>query len=187
MALLTLDEAKAQVDIATSTHDAELQAYVDGVTAAIEAHVGPVENRPVAEVHDVPACGAGVLVLRQTPAVSLASAAAVLTGHAGYDVAGLDLDGATGTVRRLDGGRLYGPLRITYTAGRGTVPATINLAARIMVQHLWRTQYGASRGLAGIGGGEDFSVNEPTAGWGYAIPNRVLQLLEPYKLAPAVL
>lgn len=187
MALLTLDEAKDQLDITTSSHDTELQAYVEGVTAAIEAHVGPVENRSVTETHDVPACGARVLVLRQTPAVSLASAVPVLTGGIAYDVAGLDLDGPTGTVRRLDGGRLYGPLRITYTAGRGVVPATITLAARIMVQHLWRTQYGASRGLSSIGGADDFSVNEPVAGWGYAIPNRVLQLLEPYKLPPAVL
>ncbi|MFE1926531.1 head-tail connector protein [Streptomyces asoensis] len=187
MALLTLEEAKAQLDIDTSSHDTELQVYVDGVTAAIEAHVGPVENRAVTETHDLPPGGTRILVLRQTPAVSLSSVTAVLAGGIGYDASGLDLDGDTGAVRRLDGGRLYGPLRITYTAGRGTVPATINLAARIMVQHMWRTQYGASRGMASIGGGEDYSVNEPVAGWGYAIPNRVLQLLEPYKMAPAVL
>lgn len=187
MALLTLAEAKAQLDIETSTSDTELQAYVDGVTMAIEAHVGPVENRSVTETHDIPACGAGVLVLRQTPAVSLTSVLPVLGNGAVYDVAGLDLDGPTGMVRRTDGGRLCGPLRITYTAGRGTVPATINLAARIMIQHLWRTQFGASRAGASIGGGDDFSVNEPVAGWGYAIPNRVLQLLEPYRRAPAVL
>ncbi|MEH0423123.1 head-tail connector protein [Streptomyces sp. B21-083] len=187
MALLTLAEAKAQLDITTTTDDVELQVYVDGVTAAIEAHVGPVENRAVTETHDIPACGARVLVLRETPAVSLTSVVAVLANGAGYNVADLDLDGPTGIVRRLDGGRLYGPLRFVYQAGRGTVPATLNLAGRIMVQHLWRTQYGASRAGAGIGGGDDFSVSEPVAGWGYAIPNRVLQLLEPYKRAPAVL
>ncbi|MFE7444557.1 head-tail connector protein [Streptomyces chartreusis] len=187
MALLTLAEAKAQLDIESTSYDAELQAYVDGVTAAIEAHVGPVENRTVTETHDTPSSGARMLVLRETPAVSLTSVAAVLTNGTGYDVSSLDLDGATGTVRRLDGGRLFGPLRFVFTAGRGTVPPTINLAARIMVQHLWRTQYGAGRGLSGIGGGDDVSVNEPIAGWGYAIPFRVLQLLEPYKRAPAVL
>ncbi|MGW1609413.1 head-tail connector protein [Streptomyces sp. NPDC002285] len=185
MALLTLAEAKAQLDIETSTSDTELQAYVDGVTAAIEAHVGPVENRSVTESHQSP--GVRQLVLLQTPAVSLTSVVPVLTNGTAYSVASLDLDPATGVVCRLDGGRLYGPLRITYTAGRGSVPPTINLAARIMVQHLWRTQYGSSRAGSGIGGGDDFSVNEPIAGWGYAIPNRVLQLLEPYKLPPAVL
>ena len=94
----------------------------------------------------------------------------------------------TAGVWRKDGGNFCGgPWTVEYVAGRGTVPATINLAARIMVQHLWRTQYGASRGLSSIGGGDDFSVNEPVAGWGYAIPNRVLQLLEPYKLGPGML
>jgi hypothetical protein len=187
MALLTLEDAKAQLDLDSDSYDTELQAYVDGVTDAIEAHVGPVENRSVTETHDVPSSGVRMLVLRETPAVSLTSVTAVLANGSGYDVAALDLDGATGTVRRLDGGRLFGPLRITFIAGRGDVPATINLAARIMVQHLWRTQYGSSRGLSGIGGGDDASVNEPIAGWGYAIPFRVLQLLEPYKRAPAVL
>lgn len=187
VALLTLAEAKAQLDIQTTTDDTELQAYVDGVTAAIEAHVGPVENRSVTETHDIPRCGARMLVLRQTPAVSLTSVTPVLTNGTTYTVPSLDLDSDTGIVRRLDGGRLYGPLRFVYVAGRGTVPPTLNLAARIMVQHLWRTQYGASRAGAGVGGGDDYSVNEPVPGWGYAIPNRVLQLLEPYKLPPAVL
>lgn len=187
MALLSLDDAKQQLNIDTNTQDSELQAYIEGITAAIEAHVGPVENRSVTETHDVPTSGARVLVLRQTPAVSLTSVTPVLTNGTQYDVASLDLDGATGTVRRLDGGRLYGPLRFIYVAGRGVVPPTINLAARIMLQHLYRTQYGASRGMSTIGGGDDFSVNEPVPGWGYAIPNRVLQLLERYKLGPAVL
>ncbi|MBE4790915.1 head-tail connector protein [Streptomyces caniscabiei] len=185
MALLTLAEAKTQLDIDGSSHDTELQVYVDGVTAAIEAHVGPVENRSVTETHT--ARGVRQVVLLQTPAVSLTSVVPVLTNGTTYQVAALDLDGATGVVQRLDGGRMYGPLRFTYVAGRTSVPATINLAARIMVQHLWRTQYGASRAGASIGGGDDFSVTEPVAGWGYAIPNRVLQLLEPYKLPPAVL
>ncbi|QXE36975.1 phage gp6-like head-tail connector protein [Streptomyces sp. GMY02] len=183
MALLTLADAKAQLDIVTDGHDTELAAYVDGVTSAIEAHVGPVENRSVTETHDLPASGARVLVLRQTPAVSLTSVVPVLTGGVVYDVAGLDLDPSTGEVRLLNGRRLYGPLRFVYTAGRGTVPATINLAARIMLQHLWQTQYGAARGA---GRADDFDATQPIPGWGYAIPARVLELLEPFKLPPAV-
>ncbi|MGW6743784.1 head-tail connector protein [Streptomyces sp. NPDC055025] len=183
MALLTLADAKAQLDIVTDAHDIELAAYVEGVTSAIEAHIGPVENRSVTETYTIPAAGAWVLVLRQTPSVSLTSVVPVLTRGTGYDTDGLDLDPATGAVRRLNGGRLYGPLRITYTAGRGEVPATINLAARIMLQHLWRTQYGAAQGA---GRDDGFDVNQPTPGWGYAIPARVLELLEPFKLPPAV-
>ena len=184
MALLTLAEAKAQLDIETATHDTELQVYIDGLTTAIEAHVGPVENRSVTETVD---SRGPRMALMQVPVVSLTSLTPVLNGGAAVAVADLHLDGPTGIIRRLDGAYFCGgPWTAVYTAGRGSVPATIKLAALILLQHLWRTQYGASRGLSGIGGGDDFSVTEPVPGWGYAVPNRVLQLLEPYKVPPGV-
>jgi hypothetical protein len=184
VALLSLEDAKAQLDITTTTHDVELRAYIEGLTTAIEAHVGPVENRTVTEV--VNAQGP-ILLLQQTPAVSLTSFTPVLDAGTALSVGDLHLDGPKGIVRRKDGGSFYGgPWSALYIAGRGEVPPTLNLAARILLQHLWRTQYGASRAGAGIGGGDDFSVTEPVVGWGYAIPNRVLQLLEPYKIGPGV-
>jgi hypothetical protein len=184
MALLTLDEAKQQLDIETSTHDTELQAYVNALTAVIERHVGPVENRAVTETVD----GRGAaLCLLQVPVVSLTSLTPILTGGPALATGDVAVDNELGVVRRLDGGNFYGgPWTAVYTAGRGSVPATIKLAALILLQHLWRTQYGASRGLSGVGGGEDFSVTEPAPGWGYAIPNRVLQLLEAYKTGPGI-
>lgn len=183
MALLTLAEAKAQLDITTSTDDVELQAYVDSLTAVIERYVGPVENRTVTEVVH----GRTAIALTQVPVVSLTSLTPLMTGGVAVGTDEVFLDPDTGLVSRLDGGAFVGgPWRAVYEAGRGEVPATINLAARILLQHLWRTQYGASRGLAGIGGGEDYLVTEPVSGWGYAIPNRVLQLLEPYKVPPGV-
>ncbi|MFJ8791400.1 hypothetical protein [Streptomyces sp. NPDC102462] len=185
MSLISLEEAKQQLDIESDASDAELRVYVDALDAVIEGIVGPVANRTVTEVVD----GSGpVLCLRQVPAVSLTSATPVLTNGTALDVSGLHLDGATGIVRRLDGGCFRGgPWTFAYVAGRGDAAlATINLAARILLQHLWRTQYGASRGLAGVGGADDFNVTEPVPGYGYAIPNRVLQLLEPYKAPPGV-
>lgn len=184
MALVTLAEAKAQLDIDSGTSDIELQVYIDALTAAIERHVGPVENRAVTETI---AKGGAALCLSQLPVVSLTSLAPILTAGTAVQVSDVAVDAATGIVRRKDGGRFCGgPWTATYTAGRGTVPPTIKLAALILLQHLWRTQYGASRGVGSVGGGDDISVNEPIAGWGYAIPNRVLQLLEPYKVPPGV-
>jgi hypothetical protein len=119
--------------------------------------------------------------------VALTSLVPILTNGTAVQVSDVAVDGATGILRRKDGTWFYGgPWTATYTAGRGAVPPTIKLAALILLQHLWRTQYGASRGLSGIGGGDDFSVTEAVPGWGYAIPNRVLQLLEPYKVPPGV-
>ncbi|WP_159066326.1 head-tail connector protein [Streptomyces hygroscopicus] len=183
MALLSLDEAKAQLDIDSGRYDVELQAYIDSLTAVIERYVGPVENREVTETVN----GRATLCLTQVPVVSLASLTPVLSGGRAIAVSDVAVDAPTGVVRRLDGGAFSGgPWTAVYTAGRGTVLPTINLAARMLLQHLWRTQYGASRGLGSIGGSDDFAVTEPIPGFGYAVPNRVLQLLEPYRLPPGV-
>ncbi|MFS8200479.1 head-tail connector protein (plasmid) [Streptomyces sp. CWNU-52B] len=183
MALLTLEEAKAQLDIDGTGDDTELAVYVEALTAAIERHVGPVETREFTETIE----GRGAsLCLSHVPAVALVSVTPAVEVGDALDLAALVLDGGPGIVR-YRGGSFAGTLwRVVYTAGRGSVPPTINLAARILLQHLWRTQYGASRGLSSVGGGDDFSVTEAVPGWGYAIPNRVLQLLEPYKVPPGV-
>ncbi|MBD0707391.1 MULTISPECIES: head-tail connector protein [unclassified Streptomyces] len=181
MPLVTLAEAKAQLDIDSSADDAELQRYIDALTAPIERYVGPVENRDVAEVAEGRST---TLCLSHVPAVSLTSILPVLTGGQAIDPDSVHLDGATGIVRRRDGGLLRGLWTVTYTAGRGQVPDTIKLAALMLLQHLWRTQYGAARGT--VGGGDDYDVHEPIPGFGYAIPNRVLELLQPYRVPPAV-
>lgn len=184
MPLLTLAEAKAQLDIETTAHDTELTAYVEALTPVIEAYVGAVETRQVTET----VTGSGrTLCLRTTPVVALTSLTPVLDGRSALDVSRLAVDGPSGVIRHRGGQRFaWGPWTAVYTAGRGTVPPTIGLAARILLQHLWRTQYGASRGLSGIGGGDDYSVSDPAPGWGYAVPNRVLQLLEPFKVGPGI-
>ncbi|MFD3483784.1 head-tail connector protein [Streptomyces sp. NPDC058665] len=182
MGLLTLAEAKAQLNIVTDTNDTEITAYIEAVTEVIEWHVGPVVERIVTEEID----GKGLyLLLLHPPVRSLTSLTPVLGGTA-VDVAGLHVNGVTGVIRRKDGGSFSGgPWTAVYPAGRDAVPPTVNLAGRILLQHLWRTQLGQARGgLAG--GNSDFSVTEPAPGFGYAVPNRVLQLLEPYKQPPGV-
>ncbi len=152
----------------------------------MESLAGVCCRRTITETHDLPAHGVPTVALRRTPVLSLTSLTAVHSGGTSYLPADLDVDGSTGVVRRLDGGRLHGVLRVVYVAGRTVVPANLSSAARIILQHLWRTQYGASRGLSQVGGGDDYLVTEPVPGFGYAIPNRALQLLEPDRLPPGV-
>lgn len=182
MALLTLDEAKAQLNITTTSHDVELQAYIDSVTAMVEWYVGPVEPRTVTETVN----GRGpTLALTQIPVVSLTSLTPLVLGGLALEVAGLVVDTERGIIRREIGDPFYGgPWTATYTAGRGSIPPTLNLAGRMLVQHLWRTQQGPGR--PGLGGNDDYDVNQPVPGFGYAVPNRVLQLLQPYRLPPGV-
>jgi hypothetical protein len=71
---------------------------------------------------------------------------------------------------------LTGRVMVTYVAGLTEVPANYGLASRIIVQHLWQTQRG-SAGSPGVGG-----LETPGAGsysYGYAIPNRAIELLGP--------
>lgn len=183
MALLTLIEAKRQLDIETTAEDLELQVYVDALTDVIERHIGPVVIREVTETVEGRGC---TMCLSSIPATSLVSVTPVGGGSA-LDLNDLDLDPATGVVRHLTGSFSDVRWRVAYSAGRVAaevpVPSTIKLAAAMLLQHLWRTQYGSARGQ---GGSDDFSVSEPIPGFGYAVPNRVLQLLEAYKLPPGV-
>ncbi|MFB7711589.1 hypothetical protein [Streptomyces sp. NPDC056105] len=184
MAMLTLAEAKAQLDIETGTDDVELQAYIDGLGPVIERYVGPVEIRTVTEQVD----GWKLIALTQAPVVSLVSLTPVLDGGLAVSLAEVTVNPDSGVVRRRDGAPFYGgPWTAVYSAGRvaegGDIPPTISLAARILLQHLWRTQYGSARGQ---GSADDFSVTEPIPGFGYAVPNRVLQLLEAYKVTAGI-
>ncbi|HEY9353007.1 MAG TPA: hypothetical protein VIP28_07150 [Nocardioides sp.] len=184
-ALISLADAKGHLNIPISStgDDEELRGWIESTGRVVEYFVGPIARRTVVETHRV-RCTRD-LVLRQTPAIALTSVVPVLTGGTTYAVADLDLDGESGVVVRLDGGRFYGPLRVTYEVGRAVVRANISHAARIILQHLWRTQRGSARGPA-LAGSEDYSVTEPIPGFGYAIPNRALQLLEPDRLPPGV-
>lgn len=185
--IISLADAKAHLNLSSATtHDEELRGWIEAVTHLVEQYTGICPRSTIVEDHDIQPSGVRVLALRRTPVISITSATAVLTGGTSYTAAALAVDSRMGIVRRLDGGRLYGPLRVTYVAGRTVIPANISAAAKIILQHLWRTQYGASRAGTAIGGGDDFLVTEQVPGFGYAVPNRALQLLEPHRLPPGV-
>lgn len=185
--ILSLADGRQHLQIPASdtSADEQMRGWLESVTELVESLCGPVVRRTVVEDHPIQWGGVTELALHRTPVLSVTSAVGVLTGGASYEAADLSVD-SNGILRRLDGGRLTGVLRVTYVVGRTIVPANLSSAARIILQHLWRTQYGASRALSGLGGGEDFAVTEPIAGFGYAIPNRALQLMEPHRLPPGV-
>lgn len=184
MAIVTLAEAKRQLDLTTDAEDVELQVYVDALPEVIEGIVGVVEPR---EVTDTVSGGGPSLLVLHPPLLSVTSLSGPTGASVVYPADTLTVNGPAGVIGRTTGGCFpAGTYTVTYQAGRTSVPPTVKLAALILLQHLWRTQYGASRGLSTVGGADDFNVTEPIPGFGYAIPNRVLQLLEPYKLPPGV-
>ena len=169
MALLTLTEAKEALNITGSVQDNEVAAYLEAAVSMIESRIGPVDPATFTEVARVN--GSGTILLQQYPVISVTSIAGVLNSSIPYLIADMYVDSELGVVQRLDRGAIRSDAyTVTYVAGRTVVPARIKQAARILVQHLWSTQRGS-------GGGAARGSNEPPAGVGYSMPNRVLEML----------
>lgn len=176
MALLSLAEAKAALNITTSTHDAELEDYIDGAIAAVEFICGGVTSVATTEV--VRACGA--IPLGTTPVISLTSVTGDMVGA--RDITELRVNTSSGVVRAKAN---YLPIAedtytVVYASGRASAPAAMKQAAKIILKHQWSTQ----RGPAARRPTSDEGSFVP--GLGYAVPNAALQMLAPYDRGPAV-
>lgn len=181
VAVLPLQDAKDQLNIpqATTTYDTEIQSFVATIQSSLEAMTGgPLVNRQVTERAEAVA-GMTRICLRQRPLVSVVSIAAESSGSA-VSITDVKIDANAGILQRSTGWPFYGPLfmslpwfTVTYVAGWGTsVPAAFNSAARIILDHLWETQRGATtQPLQG-----EPLVAPP--GFGYAIPRQAADLLD---------
>lgn len=178
--MLTLQEAKLQLNIPTAntTHDVELETYVQAAILVAEYHGGLLgELRTIAGERHV-TCHWSQLRLFNKPVQSATSVARV-DGSLTWDVANLDVDIDSGLLRVVSGPLFSGLLSVAYEAGHpaGQVPQRLNLAARIILQHLWQTQRGAMT-QQGVRSVLDETVDNWTSqGRGYAIPNAALELL----------
>lgn len=176
MAILTLGDAKAQLNIQASdtSEDVELQGFVDAATAAVEKQLGQVvDPRTVVDQFDF-AGNVQSFMLRSVPVISLTSLAS-LDGAQTWNVSPsvMRVDGASGLVTVLSGMPVVGSVLVTYQAGEAAVRANVRLAGLIIVQHLWETQ----RGTMGVQLGGDSETY--VVGRGFAIPRRAIELLGP--------
>lgn len=175
MAVVSVSEAKQYLNLTTSDHDSELQLFVDAVTAVIERHIGKVvEQRTFVE--DVVLRGVGSTLLSRGPIVSITSATTT-DGYVTWDPETLVVDTSLGSVSSRS--LFNGTVRFTYVAGMEPVPPHIRLAALIIVGHLWETQRPTVAAAPGIGGFDDGGTSLAPSVYGYAIPNRALELLGP--------
>jgi hypothetical protein len=181
-AVLPLQDAKDMLNIpqTTTTSDAEIQSFISTIESSLRGMTGgPLINRTITERAEMTGYQT-VISVRQRPLVSVTSIASASGGAIDIS-AGLDLDANAGTIRRKLGLPFYGPffqwlpqVNVTYVAGWGTsVPAAFNMAARIILAHLWETQHGppARPSMGGM------DMVQPQ-GFGFAIPNRAAELLE---------
>lgn len=171
---ITLAEVKAHANIPTSdtSHDSELALFQGTAQEHVESLIGPVLHQSMTE--SVKAFN-GTVVLSKAPVVSVESFTS-----SGVAVTDYTLSKGSGL---LTGVTASGDLSVSYTAGRASAPDTVRTATLIIAEHLWKTQLG-NQPTTGVYPAED-ELNV-SAGFGYAIPNRALELLRPYMLAPAV-
>jgi hypothetical protein len=183
VSVLSLQDAKNMIDIpqTTTTFDAQIYQKVATIEANIEKMIGgPIITRTIANERVKVMSGYRSFAVRYRPLVAVTSIVDVASGAA-QPLTDLDVDFVTGVIRRKlqlpfwSRGPYY---LITYTAGLGTaVPPAVAEAASVILQHLWETQRGMSSAPPWAG---EQTVTLP--GWGFAVPNRAVELLSPYAM-----
>lgn len=180
--IVSLTDAKQQLNMKASDDDEELRRIVEAATGVVERHLDmAIVRRTVVEKRSMgnPSVTRepGVLqrfTLTKKPVLSLTSVVAADAGST-WNVANMRVTDA-GVVEVLAGSIVWGPVNFTYVAGMLEIPAHYAEATEIIIQHLWDTQRG-SKGATHAGG-----LDTPGAGFtsfGYAIPNRAIELLGP--------
>lgn len=174
--VVSLTDIKTQLNIpaGTTTNDEELRGFLGSATSVVErVRSEAVVRQTITEQHEV---RTGRLVLNKTPVVSLTSVATT-DGWISWDPAGLLISPSGVVMAKTMSGllELAGFITVTYVAGYMVIPDEFQLAAKIIVQHLWQTQRG-DRGGPRPGAMEDVTT---VPGIAFAVPNRALELLGP--------
>lgn len=191
--LVSLDEVKAQLDDTDTTDDVELQAYIDSVTGAIEQYCGAILPSSRTEWHDP---DGSVIMLRTERLVSVTTVTEY-RGATSYDYTQITDPTGAGTYTVLVDPALHGKVtrigqggfefpftgrvKAVYVAGLASVPPAVNLAARLMVQSLWRTQNGGA-GLPALTDEPDIAAQM----FETMRSPRIRMLLEPYHRVPGI-
>jgi hypothetical protein len=174
VAVLSLPEAKAHLNIAGSQDDAELQQTIDEAESAIEGRVGPLSA--TSKTSRVRGCS-DTLLLPSAPVSALTSVTPV--GGTVLSLSAVYLDPSSGVVSCTPSGTFSSPwYDVVYQVGSATVPDGLLRAVKEMTAHLWATQRGGTV-RPSRGGGESASNTLPGAA--YAFPYRVEQLIAPYE------
>lgn len=190
MSIASLAEARTHLNFGADTsHDGELQIFIDAADPIVEDIIGPVTPVDRDEWYDG---GYGDIVLRHWPVTVVTTVTeysgatpTTLTVAATPDVitstsyvfdpetAILYRRSTWGAVRFANG---VSNVRVQYTAGRSPVPANVKLAALELIRHLYQSTQQSGRPQFG-GAGEE----GPWAPAGFAVPTRVIELLEPFR------
>ncbi len=170
--LISLDEAKAFLNITSTTNDEELREFIRAATVAAEKYAQrKLVREAFTETHD----GGGTLVVLRHPRAT--SVTSVSVGGSALSASDYRLKFHGGAVERHNGttavpfSRGIDNVSVVYVAGVTGDDLTLAIhAVKQMLKHLWATQRGAKRPNTG---------DEWESGAGYSFPRRVMELLDP--------
>jgi hypothetical protein len=185
MAIVTLDEARAQLQIrdTDNSQDAVIQAYCDAITPVVEEKANEiVDQRSITEEHDLsdPALQStyagfrwtNTLWLRNKPCISLTSVTNLNNGFT-WTVGNLHLR-PDGRLRVITGTGLYGYLSIVQVAGYTATPFNYKQFALTTIQYTWEQRRGVGNVSSGVMGlGEQISPDS------FMIPPKAYEWLGP--------
>lgn len=178
--IVSLADAKRKCKIPreSTEHDDTLRGYIETVTTAVEDHLHEaIIRRTVTE--DIWVDWADEVCLSITPVISLTSADTV-DSVTSWNVADLRVDSNSGVVYGLPTVRpFHGMVRFVYDVGQLVIPANYSTGSLIIIEHLWQTERPQVRnGGPFAGGGYEDTANTTFVGaFGFAIPNRALEIL----------
>jgi hypothetical protein len=199
---ISLTEMKDYLNIPLdkTTWDGELRDASSAACGIIEFLVGPVLRRQIIEYYDGGDGYTWKIMLQRVPIISIdeivetwgTGISNTLVNVAMPDTTGSTIgytyDAITGQVVRRSLGWPYPfpfgikNVKFTYTVGRTSTPGNINTGAKELIGHIWRQSQLNSEGRR-----PRVARPEPvTVILGYAIPNRVLEMLQATPRTPTV-
>lgn len=196
--IVTPDQAASFMRLSSAdaaTDKTLLTQCVQAATPLIESIVGPQTPATYTEFYDG---GRPFIVPLHAPLVSVEQLTEFI-GTAVYPLTEQPLGGQTdawgftvnllsGTIeRRTFGGgpAIFAPgesnIRVQYTAGASAIAPNVTLATLALVRHLYRTTLPKARSRS-----TDYDDGSTPVPAGYAVPNFVLELLQPNSTGPGI-
>jgi hypothetical protein len=178
--IISLADMKRRLRLtATDEFDQDIREFGLAITGVVEKLAGAIVVRTIVERQRA---GGMFIALNKRPVYQpatqpyqIVAMTPVLTYGLVYDLSLLTVDMDLGMIRHSAGlPFIYGPYDMTYTVGRQPAPDNAILAASIILRHLW-----AIERPDGVRGGGAVPVEDDvTMMYGFAIPNRAIEILE---------
>lgn len=179
--VISLADAKDLLRITSTQFDADIRFFIASITRFIDRYCGTVAPVQVTERHE---SGGRIMMLRKVPIYQpagqpypIVAITPVLTYGVPYpDLSLITVDKTNGEMRHTIGLPWYwGAYDVTYWSGRTVTSENIQLGSQIMLKHLWALERNNGRPSGFTPGAAD----DTTLMYGFAIPNRALEVLEP--------